>query len=42
MELSDRLPARFGRNWGIDRKELREALENYRDSAKALTETPFA
>jgi hypothetical protein len=27
MELSDRLLARFGRNWGLDRKELREALE---------------
>jgi hypothetical protein len=29
MELSDRLLARFGRNWGIDRAELREALEEY-------------
>jgi hypothetical protein len=27
MALSDRLLARFGRNWGIDRKELRAALE---------------
>jgi radical SAM superfamily enzyme YgiQ (UPF0313 family) len=27
MELSDRLLKRFGRNWGIDRKELRNALE---------------
>jgi hypothetical protein len=27
MELSDRLLARFGRNWGIDRKALRAALE---------------
>jgi hypothetical protein len=26
MELSDRLLARFGRNWGIDRKELMEAV----------------
>ncbi|MDR2159742.1 MAG: DUF4080 domain-containing protein, partial [Treponema sp.] len=26
MNLSDRLLARFGRNWGIDRVELREAL----------------
>jgi hypothetical protein len=26
MELSDRLLARFGRNWGIDRKELTEAV----------------
>jgi hypothetical protein len=27
MELSDRLLVRFGRNWGIDRQELRAALE---------------
>jgi hypothetical protein len=27
MALSDRLLARFGRNWGIDRAELRTALE---------------
>jgi radical SAM superfamily enzyme YgiQ (UPF0313 family) len=27
MELSDRLLKRFGRNWGIDRNELRQALE---------------
>jgi hypothetical protein len=27
MTLSDRLLARFGRNWGIDRAELRAALE---------------
>jgi radical SAM superfamily enzyme YgiQ (UPF0313 family) len=27
MALSDWLLGRFGRNWGIDRKELREALE---------------
>jgi radical SAM superfamily enzyme YgiQ (UPF0313 family) len=27
MELSDRLLARFGRNWGIDNWELRAALE---------------
>ncbi len=27
MALSDRLLARFGRNWGIDRAALREALE---------------
>ncbi|MDR0998084.1 MAG: radical SAM protein [Treponema sp.] len=26
MNLSDRLLERFGRNWGIDRRELREAL----------------
>ena len=26
MELSDRLLERFGRNWGIDREELRKAL----------------
>jgi radical SAM superfamily enzyme YgiQ (UPF0313 family) len=26
MELSDRLLQRFGRNWGIDRKELRAAI----------------
>jgi hypothetical protein len=28
MELSDRLLERFGRNWGIDRKELEKAVEN--------------
>jgi hypothetical protein len=27
MELSGRILARFGRNWGIDRQELRQALE---------------
>jgi hypothetical protein len=27
MELSGRLLSRFGRNWGIDRKDLRKALE---------------
>jgi radical SAM superfamily enzyme YgiQ (UPF0313 family) len=27
LELSDRLLARFGRNWGIDRRELRAELE---------------
>jgi radical SAM superfamily enzyme YgiQ (UPF0313 family) len=27
MELSDRLLVRFGRNWGIDRQELRAAME---------------
>jgi hypothetical protein len=27
MELSDNLLARFGRNWGIDKQELRAALE---------------
>jgi hypothetical protein len=27
MALSDRLLSRFGRNWGIDRRELRKALE---------------
>jgi hypothetical protein len=27
MALSDRLLVRFGRNWGIDRRELRTALE---------------
>jgi hypothetical protein len=27
MALSDRLLERFGRNWGIDRRELRAALE---------------
>jgi hypothetical protein len=26
MELADTLLARFGRNWGIDRKELKAAL----------------
>jgi radical SAM superfamily enzyme YgiQ (UPF0313 family) len=26
MELSDRLLARFGRNWGLDRRDLRAAL----------------
>jgi hypothetical protein len=27
MALSDSLLTRFGRNWGIDRNELREALK---------------
>jgi hypothetical protein len=27
MEMSGRLLARFGRNWGIDRRDMREALE---------------
>jgi hypothetical protein len=27
MALSDRLRKRFGRNWGIDREDLRAALE---------------
>jgi hypothetical protein len=26
MELADRLLARFGRNWGIDRRDLLAAL----------------
>jgi hypothetical protein len=26
MELSDRLLARFGRNWGLDRRDLHAAL----------------
>jgi hypothetical protein len=26
MDLSGRLRSRFGRNWGIDRNELRDAL----------------
>jgi hypothetical protein len=29
MAFSDRLLARFGRNWGIDRRALRLALEEY-------------
>ena len=29
MTLSDSLFARFGRNWGIDKHELREAAESY-------------
>ena len=29
MELSDKLREHFGRNWGIDRKELRAFLEAY-------------
>jgi hypothetical protein len=29
MELSDWLLERFGRNWGIDRAKLKEALEDY-------------
>jgi len=29
MALSDSLYSRFGRNWGIDRYELLEAIENY-------------
>jgi hypothetical protein len=39
MELSDRLLARFGKNWGIDRRELRaavlEASENPGQTPKA-------
>jgi hypothetical protein len=27
MELSDRLLEHFGRNWGIDRKALRDEIE---------------
>jgi hypothetical protein len=30
MELSDRLLARFGRNWGLDRRDLRAALSEYK------------
>jgi hypothetical protein len=29
MELSDRLLARFGRNWGLDRRDLRTALSEF-------------
>ena len=29
MELSDSLAERFGRNWGIDRKDLQEALNSH-------------
>jgi hypothetical protein len=29
MALSDRLLKRFGRSWGIDRKDLRTALEEF-------------
>jgi hypothetical protein len=29
MALADRLLVRFGRNWGIDRRELRLALEEF-------------
>ncbi|MDR1251626.1 MAG: B12-binding domain-containing radical SAM protein, partial [Treponema sp.] len=29
MELSDRFLARFGRNWGLDRRDLRAALSEY-------------
>ncbi|TCW61726.1 B12-binding domain-containing radical SAM protein [Treponema sp. J25] len=29
LELSDYLLSRFGRNWGIERRSLREALEEY-------------
>jgi hypothetical protein len=28
MDLSNRLLARFGRNWGIDRREMGEALRD--------------
>jgi hypothetical protein len=34
MELSDRLMKRFGRNWGIDRKALRQALEEEGGSSR--------
>jgi radical SAM superfamily enzyme YgiQ (UPF0313 family) len=36
MDLSLRLRARFGRNWGIDREALREALEEVRDKDHAF------
>jgi hypothetical protein len=29
MELSEELLARFGKNWGIDRADLRDALETW-------------
>jgi hypothetical protein len=29
MELADTLLARFGRNWGIDKKELEAVLDSY-------------
>jgi radical SAM superfamily enzyme YgiQ (UPF0313 family) len=29
MELSDRLLARFGRNWGLDRRDIRAALSEW-------------
>jgi len=31
MDISDRLLARFGKNWGLDRAELRAALEELAD-----------
>jgi hypothetical protein len=31
MELSDRLLARFGRNWGLDRRDLQAALSGLPD-----------
>jgi hypothetical protein len=36
MALSDRLLERFGRNWGIDRQELRRALEELRYTASGV------
>jgi hypothetical protein len=30
MELADALLARFGRNWGIDREDLKAALDSRR------------
>ena len=34
MELSDRLLARFGRNWGLDRRDIRAALSDLLDSGE--------
>ena len=36
MELSDRLLEHFGRNWGIDRKELREVLKTTLHTQQSL------
>jgi hypothetical protein len=36
MELSGRLLDQFGRNWGIDRKDLRNFLEEERAESEGL------
>ncbi|MDR1949359.1 MAG: DUF4080 domain-containing protein [Spirochaetaceae bacterium] len=38
MALADWLLARFGRNWGIDRRDLRTALEERAGTGRLLTE----
>ena len=41
MALSDRLLARFGRNWGLDRRDLRIALEEWEPQADCSQDFPL-